>query len=278
MDWKPNKWLASLLNLFLFPMGMLYVARAKWAIFYLLVILLLFSFSLILDAVTIFSSIYTLVVLVSVVHVYLIASKFKSCPERPMYSRWYGMVIIFLGFLLFVFAARAFFYDIFTMSAKSMFPTIHGGSVMVVSKWGYGNYRVFGISILQTELSNEIKRGDVIVFSYPRDLSLDYVKRVVGLPGDHIAYYDKVLYINGEVASRSFAEKVENYDIFKETIDGSTHFISIMNERPSSLEGETVIPDNQYFVMGDNRDNSNDSRVWGYVPQENIIGKVISVY
>jgi len=80
------------------------------------------------------------------------------------------------------------------------------------------------------------------------------------------------------VASRSFAEKVENYDIFKETIDGSTHFISIMNERPSSLEGETVIPDNQYFVMGDNRDNSNDSRVWGYVPQENIIGKVISVY
>lgn len=278
MHWKPNKWIALLLNLFVFPLGLLYVVRARWALSYFIIAVLVLSAGLFLNLGAGASWIYLIIVLASVAHAYLIASKSQVYSRRPLYSRWYGLVTIYFSFFLFVFAIRAFFYDVFSMPAESMFPTIPSGSVMVVSKWGYGNYRVLGVSIAQTELSNDIKRGDVIIFSYPEDPSLDYVKRVVGLPGDHIAYYGKVLYINGEVVIRTFVENLENFSIYEESIDGNKHYITIMGERPAGLEGETVIPDNQYFVLGDNRDNSNDSRVWGYVPQDNIIGKVIGVY
>lgn len=184
---------------------------------------------------------------------------------------------ILLAFFIVVFSFRAFVLDIFNMPAESMYPSIPTGSTVVVSKWGYGNYGAFGITAVKTKLSKVINRGDVLVFIYPRDPDLNYVKRVVGLPGDSVAYYNKVLYINGKVIERTFVESTLEYNIYEEILDESKHFISLINNRTSTLDGEVVVPEKQYFVLGDNRDNSSDSRVWGFVPQENIVGKVVEV-
>ena len=128
------------------------------------------------------------------------------------------------------------------------------------------------------------ERGDVIVFLLPSDPSVNYIKRVIGLPGDHIAYYNKVLYVNGKPVERDFIgqytgpgqtfanEYVEKLD------NGADHSMLLLPNRPNNLQGEYIVPEGQYFVMGDNRDNSNDSRVWGPVPERNLVGEAFMIW
>jgi signal peptidase I len=130
---------------------------------------------------------------------------------------------------------------------------------------------------------DEPRRGDVVVFRYPRDPSLDYIKRVIGLPGDHIAYYNKVLYVNGKPIERKFVGPYEGpgqsrANEYREDLFNVEHEMLLMPGRPSSLEGEYIVPEGTYFVMGDNRDNSNDSRVWGTVPEQNLVGKAFMIW
>jgi len=125
-----------------------------------------------------------------------------------------------------------------------------------------------------------------MVFRYPQDPSLDYIKRVVGLPGDKVGYYDKVLYINGEAIEQNDlglyeglgqGKSMTNALLKREQLPSQQHDILIMTERPS-IEGEIIVPAGHYFMMGDNRDNSNDSRYWGTVPEENIVGKAFMIW
>ncbi len=187
----------------------------------------------------------------------------------------------FFPVLLIVFILRGFVVEPFRIPSGSMLPSLFIGDFILVNKFAYGiRLPVLNTKIIETK---DPKRGDVVVFRYPRDPSLDYIKRIIGLPGDHIAYYNKVLYVNGKPVKRKFMGQYEgpgqaHANEYNELLEGSNHAILMQPGRPSSLEGEYIVPQGMYFVMGDNRDNSNDSRVWGPVPERNLVGKAFMIW
>ena len=187
----------------------------------------------------------------------------------------------FFPVLLIVFLLRGFVVEPFRIPSGSMLPSLYIGDFILVNKFAYG-IKLPILNKMILELS-EPERGDVIVFRYPRDPDLDYIKRVIGLPGDHIAYYNKVLYVNGKPISRSFVGQYEGpgqtfANSYIEKLPGADHEMLLLPARPNNLQGEYIVPEGMYFVMGDNRDNSNDSRVWGPVPEGNLIGKAFMIW
>lgn len=190
----------------------------------------------------------------------------------------------FFPIVLIVLLLRSFLVEPFRIPSGSMLPTLLIGDFILVNKFIYGiRLPVLNKKIIEVE---EPERGDVVVFRYPKQPTIDYIKRVVGLPGDRVAYYNKQLYINGkrmkqvdlgryqEVGQR---QSMTGAEIKLEDLKGLEHNILIEPEVPS-VEGVYVVPEGHYFVMGDNRDNSNDSRFWGTVPEENLVGKAFFVW
>ncbi len=187
----------------------------------------------------------------------------------------------FFPVLLIVFLLRGFVVEPFRIPSGSMLPTLYIGDFILVNKFTYG----IRIPVLNKKIINisEPKRGDVVVFRYPRNPSVDYIKRVIGLPGDHIAYYNKVLYVNGKAIKEKLIGPYEGpgqtHAIeYKENLTGVKHDILLMPSRPNTLQGEYIVPKNMYFCMGDNRDNSNDSRYWGPVPEQNLVGRAFMIW
>ena len=198
-----------------------------------------------------------------------------------------------------VFLLRSFLFEPFKIPSGSMIPTLQIGDLILVNKFHYG----IRLPVANTKVTagNPVQRGDVMVFRYPPKPSVDYIKRVVGVPGDEVAYLNKKLTVNGQsVASESlpdyFDESTMRYFRHeREALPGKTHQIIVDNERPAfiagadefpmrencrySVEGVVCkVPEGHYFMMGDNRDNSLDSRYWGFVPDRNIVGKAFFVW
>lgn len=206
--------------------------------------------------------------------------------------------------VLFVFVFRAFIIEPFRIPSGSMLPTLQSGDFIAVTKWSYGVRNPFTNSVLWRTGAPE--RGDVVVFKYPEDTSVDYIKRVVGMPGDIVIYHDKELYLipagspegtlpqkidrseNGDFTDASSAFAKEVFNVYDEKLGDLVHRIMINPHAPSfesnffRQKGAPVaawkVPEDCYFVMGDNRDNSADSRYWGFVPYENLIGKTVAVW
>lgn len=190
----------------------------------------------------------------------------------------------FFPVLLIVLVLRSFIAEPFRIPSESMLPTLQVGDFIVVNKFSYG----VRLPVLHTEIleTGEPERGDVVVFRYPRNPSINYIKRIVGLPGDRIAYYNRRLFVNGEPVP---IERVGPYtpagsDVsgvplieFREKLGGGGHSI-VLDPSGRSPEGEFVVPQNSYFVMGDNRDHSNDSRRWGAVPEANLVGEAEMIW
>lgn len=187
----------------------------------------------------------------------------------------------FFPVLFIVLILRSFVVEPFTIPSSSMLPTLEIGDYILVNKFNYGlRLPVIGTKIVA---NNDPQRGDIMVFKYPGNPSINYIKRVVGVPGDKVRYEDKKLYINGEEIKPRFIAKVPPRSpttiIYDETLGDVTHSIQHMVGRKPSLElQQTTIPDNQYFVMGDNRDNSNDSRAWGMVEDKYVVGKAFAIW
>ncbi len=190
----------------------------------------------------------------------------------------------FFPIILIVLVLRSFVVEPFRIPSGSMLPTLQAGDFILVNKFSYGlrlpvtNQKIFELG--------EPKRGDVVVFRYPEDPSIDYIKRVVGVPGDRIVYRNKVLYINGKMMPQKYIGPymggvtglpISGVKRLEEDLDGVRHHILIEDNKPR-IDGEVVVPEGQYFVMGDNRDNSNDSRFWGTVPEENLVGKAFMIW
>ena len=190
----------------------------------------------------------------------------------------------FFPIVLIVLLLRSFLVEPFRIPSGSMMPTLLIGDFILVNKFTYG-IRLPVLNSKVVEL-NEPKRGDIVVFRYPKQPSVDYIKRVVGLPGDRVAYYNKRIYINGKPVKLvslgmyqgvGEGESMTGAEEFVEDLGGIEHDILIKNGAPS-VEGVYVVPEGHYFVMGDNRDNSNDSRYWGTVPEQNLVGKAFFIW
>ena len=197
---------------------------------------------------------------------------------------WIEYCKSFFPVILAVLLLRSFLVEPFRIPSGSMMPTLLVGDFILVNKYDYG----IRLPVLNTKIIDigEPKRGDVVVFRYPKDPSVDYIKRVVGLPGDRIGYYNKILHINGkpvaQVPAGVFVGKGSGVSMSgagerQEQLGDVQHQILVMPRTPG-LEGEYVVPENEYFVMGDNRDNSNDSRYWGTVPEQNLVGKAFRIW
>jgi signal peptidase I len=190
----------------------------------------------------------------------------------------------FFPVVLIVLVLRSFIAEPFRIPSASMMPTLLIGDFILVNKFTYG-IRLPVINKKIIEL-NEPKRGDIVVFRFPKDPTTDYIKRIIGLPGDRISYYDKKLQINGVAATQvslgryqgvGQGENMTGNEQLSEDLLGVQHNILVRNGSLSA-EGVYVVPTGSYFVMGDNRDNSNDSRYWGVVPEENLVGQAFFIW
>jgi signal peptidase I len=202
--------------------------------------------------------------------------------------------------IIIVFLLRSFLFEPFKIPSGSMVPTLLVGDLILVNKFHYGiRLPVINKKILD---NNAVKRGDVMVFRYPPDPRVDYIKRVVGLPGDEVAYLNQKLRINGqEVPTTAQAEFYDEDSLrvaprFTEKLGTLEHSILVDPRRGSFYGGDDKrfpfhencryspegvvckVPQGHYFMMGDNRDNSQDSRYWGFVPDENIVGRAFFVW
>lgn len=183
----------------------------------------------------------------------------------------------FFPVLAIVLVLRSFLVEPFQIPSGSMLPTLEVGDFILVNKYAYGlRLPVAGTKVLEV---GDPERGDVMVFRFPKDGETNYIKRVVGMPGDRIRYRNKQLFINGEPVESRFVARLPPVELRREVLGDVEHDIFLTMGRPgASGEGEWVVPDGHYFVMGDNRDNSNDSRYWGMVPDELVVGKAFGIW
>lgn len=214
----------------------------------------------------------------------------------------------FFWAILFAFLIRSFIVEPYKIPSKSMVPTLLAGDHIFVNKFSYG-LRIPGTTKWIAEWGNP-NRGDVIVFIYPEDQNLDFIKRVVGLPGDRVEVRGSKVFINGQlipwedltiegkdpkdaryllavmarngernefVRDLPYYQGFDKYDIKLENL-GHDHLIQLSRVLPTDEEHDVVVPEGHFFVMGDNRDKSADSRVWGFVPRENLKGRALFIW
>lgn len=181
----------------------------------------------------------------------------------------------FFPVLALVLVLRSFLVEPFQIPSGSMEPTLIKGDFILVNKFSYGfRLPVIGTKVIEMD---DPQRGDVMVFIPPHDPRY-FIKRVIGLPGDHIRYVNKKLYINGEPAPRELVSAFPHNAPRITTYQENDYPIQQYEGIPSRGDGEWLVPEGHYFMMGDNRDNSGDSRFWGFVPDENIVGKAFAVW
>jgi len=222
----------------------------------------------------------------------------KMYPENPIIENARGLFPV----IAVVFVLRSFIYEPFQIPSGSMMPTLLVGDFILVEKFSYGiKEPVWQNTLIPT---SHPKRGDVAVFKYPEDPRIDYIKRVVGLPGDRIVYKDKHLYLVpacGEaecgdyqaldmsfIGDKDFKHESNTVKVYSEVLGDVEHQLLINPLRREQVQAyyqqqdvatyqyEWVVPEGHYFMMGDNRDNSRDSRYWGFVPERNLVGKAVA--
>jgi signal peptidase I len=196
--------------------------------------------------------------------------------------------------LLLALVIRTFLFQPFSIPSGSMRPTLLEGDYLFVTKWAYGYSRhsfPFSPPLFSGRIWGEAPaRGDVVVFKYPPNPSLDYIKRVIGLPGDRVQMREGQLFINGEPVRREKVGQIDNpditeqdrpVDVYRETLPNGVSY-DTLDINPGSIEDTTrefVVPEGHYFMMGDNRDNSTDSRFnVGFVPAENLVGRANIIF
>jgi len=199
--------------------------------------------------------------------------------KKPVWREWLESLIIIA---LLAIVIRSFIVAPFKIPSSSMIPTLEIGDYLFVLRYPYG----FKIPLTDMQLlSKEVARGDVAVFVYPEDKSKDYIKRIVGIPGDKIVYRDNRLSVNGklmplqEQGNRLYYMQGGNTDVsglFEEDLNGIKHHV--LRKSFSIRDGEWEVPAGHYFALGDNRNNSRDSRFWGFVPQNYMVGRAAIVW
>ena len=274
---QPRKWLLIILAV-LNPFGFLYIGQAKWGLFYLFVPCLALLFTLNEQYVSIvFASVY----LIGVIHCLYIGFK----PQLKRWDRYHIWLKAFLLFLLLWCVTRLVFFNFYNLPATSMVPNYPQKSYVIMKRWGLGYFNQY--LGLKYDLA-KLKHGDVIVFDYPVNPSIGYIFRVVALPNDRIAFQNGDVILNGQKLKTEVVNQTNQSGIqlVKESNQASEYLIQRTPERvvdypfmqqcaKTDLGYECTVPKDSVFIMGDNREQSADSRFWGYVPAQNILGKSV---
>jgi signal peptidase I len=309
-SWKPKGWLSIFFGICFQQFAFLYVNKAKLFWLYLLLMFAVVTIEIKLHAVikddSWYQSLYFswLFSIICPLHAYIISRQYDQTQRRHWYASWWGTLGCFMLVFASIFSVRTFMFEPFSIPARSMSPTFNPGDQLIVSKQGFGNYRYLGMTIQKSEPTVKLNRGDVVVFQSPLSPQVEYIKRVIGLPGDTIIYRDKTIFIkpacidNAESCAPLTALKKEYkfskedagvvHEYYQESVADVSYEIKL---RSAQLDlttnyyaqakhplGEWVVPAKHYFVMGDNRDNSLDSRFWGFVPEGNLIGTPVFVW
>ncbi|TNE78055.1 MAG: signal peptidase I [Gammaproteobacteria bacterium] len=202
----------------------------------------------------------------------------RRLPDQPV-PAWIEYSGSFFPVLLLVFVLRSFLFEPFQIPSGSMIPTLKVGDFILVNKYAYGlRLPITGTKILPV---NEPQRGEVMVFFPPED-DRYFIKRVIGLPGDEIRVVDNQLFVNGEPAEQLAVNDLpedSRFELKDEVLGDVVHRIQKSRiPGPLGRNFSYIVPEGHYFMMGDNRDNSSDSRVWGPVPDKNIVGKAVAIW
>jgi signal peptidase I len=295
--------LATLLTLFATPLGFLYLGRPGLALASFGVALL-FAIAGFITAGTISTVlviILSLFVLACTRYAFSLARNWPADTPRAACSRWYALLGVACAYVLLTQGTRVFLFEPFKVPSSSMLPTLQIGARIIVAKWGYGHYTTYGIGSKGHPISAPLAAGDLLVFDYPVDHITAYIKRLIGLPGDSVDYHNKQLTVNGKIWSRSKQADV----VIEERLTYSSHFVesngrvnyhTLADDGKPTYEPSAVgdfkfkqncqydsegfrctVPAGHYFLMGDNRDNTADSRYWGFVSADHIIGKVVHI-
>lgn len=227
------------------------------------------------------------------------AARLQLAEDKLRQPWWLEYTASFFPVIAAVFLLRSFVIEPFKIPSGSMIPTLQIGDFILVNKYTYGvRLPIMNKKIVEL---NEPQRGDVMVFRYPKDESMDYIKRVIGVPGDVVKYDNKRLTVNGQPATYApqsdylDGERLTYSKQYQETLGNVTHNILNDADRPAYVSGPDdfpfrenctynqtgftcKVPAGHYFMMGDNRDNSADSRYWGFVPDKNIVGKAFFIW
>jgi len=268
MTWKPNRWLAAFLALFLFPLGLIYLGGWRLAATYFLAVITAGLAELV--AGTPMYSPFALMI-AAAGHAFWLATRAQP-KVQPWYSRWYGMVAVWIGVFVVVATVRAFLVEPFRVPSTAMEPSVPLGSYLIVSKVGYGHIGSFGVILHRGLPVAPPARGAIVVFESPTIPGKHFFKRVLGVPGDSVTFRNKVASINGKPLARE-----AQGNLVLEQLDGTEYWTQLNDSKPAE-DFEVVVPPDHYFMVGDNRDGSDDSRRFGAVPGELLLGKVVHVF
>ncbi|MFC6441355.1 signal peptidase I [Bowmanella sp. JS7-9] len=285
MHWKPKGWIAIIVGIIFQPFVFLYVNRPRlfWCYFCASIVVTFLDYllhgNLVKDSIFEYTYLSWLFIVICPIHAYKITKSYDSNQLRNWYTRWWAIPCIYAAYFIPIFLFRAFLFEPFNISASSMSPTLNVGDHLIVKKWGFGGYSTYGIDVVNTDLADEmlVQRGHIYVFYPPKSIN-PYVKRVIGLPGDLIEIREDIIYVNGNALLSKLVSESANEKIFRETFQDNSYLIQRLPSRPYNVNSTIRVPEHHYFFLGDNRDNSADSRIWGTISGKNFVGEVIYVF
>lgn len=272
-NWKPKAWIAILLGVVLQAFTFLYLNRPRLFGLYFLgtCVISMIDWKYQTFFVAAFS-------LLCPLHAYFLVKHFEPSSARGWYSKGWGVLAVYMAVVISVILFRSFLYEPFAFPSTSMQPTLQQGNHLIVKKLGYRTYGTYGVHLTRQDIASPelMQRGKLYAF-YPPHKDVPFVKRLMALPGDRIAIQGNDIRVNGFILASKLLYETDQLTVYEEMQDGSIYLIQRLKGFPSNDMGERVVPENSYFFMGDNRDNSADSRFWGDVASDSITGEVIYV-
>jgi len=273
-NWKPKIGISIALGLLTQSFVFLYVNRALLFFLYLALSIVTGIFDL--TNATYYSLLF---LVICPLHAAYISLHYSTDVKRNWYSRWWGILIAITFLYVPIYLVRSFFYEPFSIPGSSMSPTINKGDVIVIKKYGYGNYGTYGINLWNPGLSEDKKlaKGQIYVFISPQT-QVPLVKRLIGTSGDRVKIESNVVFVNDQAIDTVKTDADYTTETWKEIYEGKEYLtLRTINTKQTSFS-EMVVPEDAYYFLGDHRNNSLDSRYWGFISKDKLIGEVIYIH